>query len=127
MNASHPPACVWQESLISFSVALTIDPARRGDLERTLFEVSDPKSAEYGKHRTPSHIKDILKVPEEQVLPSYLLSCLLTPSTSSPPASHVSSLGGSSLPHLPQHDPPATSSLGGSRPQLFQGGGCHRR
>jgi tripeptidyl-peptidase-1 len=54
-------------SLISLTVGLKIDPDRRAALERTLYAVSDPKSAEYGKHRTQAQIKEILAVPDAQV------------------------------------------------------------
>lgn len=55
------------ESLITLTVALTIDSERRNELERTLFAVSDPKSAQYGQHRTHAQIKEILAVPDAQV------------------------------------------------------------
>jgi len=52
--------------LIPLTVVLTLDKTRRALLERTLFEVSDPKHAEYGKHRSHAQIAEILAVPVEQ-------------------------------------------------------------
>jgi len=55
------------DHVITLTAALKLDPTRHAALESTLLSVSDPKSSEYGEHKTHAQIKDILAVPQEQV------------------------------------------------------------
>jgi len=60
---SYPPT----EQLIKITTALRLNEDRVALLEKTLYEVSDPRHAEYGKHKTAAQVGDILAIPQEQV------------------------------------------------------------
>merc|ERR1719191_2337359 len=57
-SADHP---------VTFTVALRLDEARRNELERIFWEVSDPDHANYGKYRSVAEITDVLAVPQDQI------------------------------------------------------------
>eukprot|EP00928_Gymnodinium_smaydae_P096682 TRINITY_DN8589_c2_g1_i1.p1 TRINITY_DN8589_c2_g1~~TRINITY_DN8589_c2_g1_i1.p1 ORF type:complete len:576 (+),score=117.52 TRINITY_DN8589_c2_g1_i1:50-1777(+) len=52
---------------VKLSVALRLDADRRAELERIFWEVSDPKHANYGKHRSLEEVTELLSVPQERV------------------------------------------------------------
>jgi len=60
---SYPAA----ETLVKLTTVLRIDDGRRALLEKTLFDVSDPKHAEYGNHKSKNEIAEILAVPQDQI------------------------------------------------------------
>jgi tripeptidyl-peptidase-1 len=53
--------------LIKLTTVLRIADDRFQALEDTLYAVSDPKNAEYGNHKTPAQIAEILAVPQAQI------------------------------------------------------------
>lgn len=61
-----------QESLstdqpVTLTVALRLDDARRNELERIFWEVSDPDHVNYGKYRSVAEITEVLAVPQSQI------------------------------------------------------------
>merc|ERR1719326_786075 len=52
---------------VSLSVVVRIDDDRRADLERTFWEVSDPKHANYGKYLSRDEITEMLAVPQDRL------------------------------------------------------------
>merc|ERR1719399_100615 len=52
---------------VTLTVALRLDEARRNELERIFWEVSDPDHVNYGKYRTVAEITDVLAVPQDQI------------------------------------------------------------
>jgi len=60
---SYPAA----ETLVKLTTVLRIDDGRRALLEKTLYDVSDPKHAEYGNHKSKNEIAEILAVPQDQI------------------------------------------------------------
>jgi tripeptidyl-peptidase-1 len=61
-----------QESLptdqpLTLTVALRLDDARRNELERIFWEVSDPDHVNYGKYRSVAEITEVLAVPQSQI------------------------------------------------------------
>jgi tripeptidyl-peptidase-1 len=54
---------------VSMTVALKVDPDRRAKLEKTFWEVSDPKHPKYGQHLSIDDITKLLAVPDERVNP----------------------------------------------------------
>merc|ERR1719267_257719 len=54
---------------VSMTVALKVDPERRAALEKTFWEVSDPKHEKYGQHLSIDDITKLLAIPDERVAP----------------------------------------------------------
>lgn len=54
------------EELMSLVVVLHIGEERLQELERTFFEVSDPRHVRYGQHLSLQEVTDLLAVPEER-------------------------------------------------------------
>lgn len=63
LRGGRPPA----EERMSLTVALRVDAGRHHELERVLFEVSDPRHAKYGQHLSLDQVTGLLAVPEERV------------------------------------------------------------
>lgn len=55
------------DSIVTLTVPLKLQAARRELLEKTLLEVSDPASIKYGMHLKHNQIAKLLAVPDEQV------------------------------------------------------------
>jgi len=55
------------DHLVKLIVALRVDQARRDELERVFWEVSDPRHANYGVHRSVEEITELLAVPQQRV------------------------------------------------------------
>lgn len=53
--------------LVQFIVALKVEDDRRAMLEKTFWEVSDPKHEKYGQHLTTNDITELLDVPQPRV------------------------------------------------------------
>jgi len=52
---------------VKLSVIVRMDDERRADLERTFWEVSDPKHMNYGKYLAREEITEMLAVPQDRV------------------------------------------------------------
>ena len=52
---------------VSVSIVVRIDDDRRAELERMFWEVSDPKHANYGEHKSRDEITEVLAVPQNRV------------------------------------------------------------
>jgi len=52
---------------VTMTVALKVDQAKRALLEKTFWEVSDPKHEKYGQHMTVDDITKLFDVPQERV------------------------------------------------------------
>jgi tripeptidyl-peptidase-1 len=57
-SAEHP---------VTLTVALRLDEARRNELERIFWEVSDPEHLNYGKYRSVAEITEVLAVPQKNI------------------------------------------------------------
>merc|ERR1719223_1431457 len=55
------------DHLVTMTVALKVNTDRRAMLEKTFWEVSDPKHEKYGQHLTVDAITKLLSVPEARV------------------------------------------------------------
>lgn len=70
----NPLRSLWQlekrapaEHLVTLTVALKLDEDRRALLEKTFWEVSDPKHERYGKHLSMDDVTKLLAVPQSRV------------------------------------------------------------
>lgn len=63
VRGEQPPS----DHSVSLSVIVRIDEDRRADLEKTFWEVSDPKHANYGKYLSRDEITEMLAVPQDRV------------------------------------------------------------
>jgi len=61
----HSPAP--RDTVIALTAVLTVESERRSALEVTLLAVSDPRSPDYGKHKSHAQIKEILAVPATRI------------------------------------------------------------
>jgi len=69
----HPDHSMWlleaegvpKDYLVQFTVALKVEEDRRAVLEKTFWEVSDPKHEKYGQHLTLTEITDLLNVSQQ--------------------------------------------------------------
>jgi len=52
---------------VTLTVGLRLDDARRNELERIFWEVSDPDHVNYGKYRSVAEITEVLAVPQKQI------------------------------------------------------------
>jgi len=63
VRGGQPPS----DHSVSLSVVVRIEDDRRADLERTFWEVSDPKHTNYGKYQSMEAITEMLAVPQDRV------------------------------------------------------------
>jgi tripeptidyl-peptidase-1 len=63
IRGEAPPA----DHSVQLSVVVRIDDDRRADLERTFWEVSNPKHANYGKYLSRDEVTEMLAVPQDRV------------------------------------------------------------
>lgn len=72
VRGEAPPA----DHSVSLTVVVRVDDDRRADLERTFWEVSDPKHENYGKYKSREEITEMLGVPQDRVerIQEYLAS-----------------------------------------------------
>jgi tripeptidyl-peptidase-1 len=72
VRGEEPPA----DHSVSLSVVVRIDEDRHADLERTFWEVSNPKHANYGKYLSRDEVTEMLAVPQDRVerIQEYLAS-----------------------------------------------------
>jgi tripeptidyl-peptidase-1 len=63
INSGRAPS----ETVMDISVVLTLGAGRRQDLERKLFDVSDPNHPDYGRHLSKPQIAELLAVPEATI------------------------------------------------------------
>jgi len=52
---------------LTLTVGLSLDDARRNELERIFWEVSDPEHINYGKYRSVAEISEVLAVPQDHI------------------------------------------------------------
>merc|ERR550525_1131402 len=52
---------------MDLTVQIRVDKRGLNELERVFWEVSDPQHKNYGDHRTPEQIRQILGVPKERI------------------------------------------------------------
>jgi len=69
----HPDHSMWlleaggvpKDYLVKFTVVLKVEEDRRAVLEKTFWEVSDPKNEKYGQHLTLMDLRELLNVSQE--------------------------------------------------------------
>jgi len=88
VKGERPPA----EQNITVTVVVRVDEERRAELERTLWEVSDPKHGRYGQHLGLDGVRRLLAVPQERVqrLRRYFLAAGASEAEASPTLDTIS-------------------------------------
>jgi len=72
VRGEEPPA----DHSVGLSVIVRLDEEQRADLERTFWEVSDPKHANYGKFLSRDEVREMIDVPQDRLerIQDYLTS-----------------------------------------------------